>query len=356
MKLSKLLIGSSALVLCTQAAQAQVQLNELYISHLTTDTEEYIELIGPPNTSLNNFAICVVEGDTFMGINGTLDRLWTLGGEMIPADGYYVVGNSTVAETDFDIGPQDNFENSSATFYLVETNDPGALTALLGTNVDMDGDLITDLATVATIIDVVGIVDADVGDIVYDGAQVLGPDGPFLPAGVFRDGDAPGGWCTDAFLDFDVMANADEMRTPGAMNVDCPGSGVGTTYCVGAPNSVGTGALTTATGSATVADNNFTLITDGLPGGVPGLYFFGPNQVQVAFGDGFRCVGGATRRVQPPAFSMGGTAMRTLDLTGPPAAGVVVSGADLNFQFWYRDAMGGPSGFNLSDGLNVVFN
>jgi len=26
-----------------------------------------------------------------------------------------------------------------------------------------------------------------------------------------------------------------------------------------------------------------------------------------------------------------------------------------NFQFWYRDPLGGPAGFNFSDGLEVMF-
>ena len=68
--------------------------------------------------------------------------------------------------------------------------------------------------------------------------------------------------------------------------------------------------------------NDFTLITRDLPSGVPGLYYFGPNQIQVPFGEGFRCVGGATQRIQPPTFATAqGVTTRMLDLTGPPAAG-----------------------------------
>ena len=126
---------------------------------------------------------------------------------------------------------------------------------------------------------------------------------------------------------------------------------LGTAYCVGALNSAGLNAAMSAAGSAVTADNDFTLETSGLPGGVPGVYFFGPNQVQIPFGDGFRCVGGMTSRIQPPAFAMGNNASRLVDLT----AFGINPGDSLNFQFWYRDSMAMMSGFNLSNGLNVVF-
>jgi len=81
--------------------------------------------------------------------------------------------------------------------------------------------------------------------------------------------------------------------------------------------------------------------------------------IQTAFGDGFRCVGGATRRLNPVLTADGmGTAVRPVDFTLPPAdAGshMISPGSTWNFQHWYRDAMAGMSGFNLSNGLSVTF-
>jgi len=131
-------------------------------------------------------------------------------------------------------------------------------------------------------------------------------------------------------------------------------SGVGTSYCTTAPNSVGPGALIRATGSAVVADNDFTLIAEHLPVDEFGLFYFGPNQIQLPFGDGIRCVGGGIDRILPPALTdSSGQLHRTVDLTAPPAAGNIVPGASLNFQFWYRDPDAGATGFNLSDALHV---
>jgi len=151
-----------------------------------------------------------------------------------------------------------------------------------------------------------------------------------------------------------VEAGIDQLRI---VNLICDDAmPVGTSYCVAATNTTGLGAQIGAVGSDIVADNDFTLITDNLPASVPGLYFWGPNQIQAPFGEGFRCIGGATQRLQPPVFANGsGIATRVLDLTSAPAAGNITMGADLNFQFWYRDIAGGPAGFNLSDGLNVVW-
>ncbi len=131
--------------------------------------------------------------------------------------------------------------------------------------------------------------------------------------------------------------------------------GLGQSYCAVNANSAGTTALVRANGSDVAANQDLTLITDGVVPGVPGLYFFGPSQIQVVFGDGFRCVGGQTTRIQPPVPANGmGTTTAVLNFAAPYGANIT-SGANLNFQLWYRDPMAGMAGFNLSNGLNIAF-
>ena len=132
---------------------------------------------------------------------------------------------------------------------------------------------------------------------------------------------------------------------------------VGGNFCVAAANSAGPGANIAAVGSDSVAANDFILTTEGLPSGVSTLYFFGTNQIQTSFGDGFRCVGGTVRRLPPTAMSSSaGELARPVDLSVAPAAGLITPGSTWNFQCWYRDPMGpGGTGFNLSDGLSVSF-
>ena len=64
-------------------------------------------------------------------------------------------------------------------------------------------------------------------------------------------------------------------------------------------------------------------------------------------------------RVLPPVFAdASGKLQTTVDNTSALIAGSaapIVAGATLNFQAWYRDPAGGPSGFNLSDGLGITF-
>ncbi len=131
---------------------------------------------------------------------------------------------------------------------------------------------------------------------------------------------------------------------------------LGDRFCDASPNSTGAGATLHATGSVLVAQNQLQLRSESLPPGTSGLFFYGTQRIQVPFGEGLRCAGGTTRRLQPPGASdASGVAQRTLDLAAPPAVGSVVPGALLSFQYWYRDPMGGPSGFNSSDAVEIAF-
>lgn len=126
---------------------------------------------------------------------------------------------------------------------------------------------------------------------------------------------------------------------------------IGTSYCSSNANSSGQAASLRVIGSSVAADDSLTLEASGLPAGTPGLFFYGPNQIQVPFGEGLRCVGGSVQRLQPPSFApAGGVVRRGVDL----AAQGLGAGTTVSFQYWYRDPAGGPSGFNLSDGVTVT--
>jgi len=131
---------------------------------------------------------------------------------------------------------------------------------------------------------------------------------------------------------------------------------IGANYCSGEPNSVGPGATLSATGSPVVADDDFRLTARcALPGG-PGLFFMGTTMVNAPFGEGRRCTGGMVLRLNPPVFAdAAGTATRGPSLQAMPLAGNVLAGSGWNAQYWYRDQVGGPDGFNLSDGVHVDF-
>jgi len=262
-------------------------------------------------------------------------------------------------------------DNGTQTWYLVRANTPAATAEVLGlvdTLLDPEGDGTTIIPCIADldILEIVGLSDGDAGDHNYDGAQVLGPDGSFTPAGIFRGGDFPSPWC-NLFLDFDPMVNAAEPRTPGAMNspcvdptgpCDCAGE-FASNYCPLTPNSAGPGTSMSASGSDSFAANNLVIEASGGPAGQPGVFYYGPAQIQVPFGEGNRCVGGSVVRLWPPSIADGtGFTSRVVDNTHPAIAGSpspIVAGGTMNFQYWHRDPMGGGTGFNLSDAISILF-
>ncbi|MFT4542107.1 MAG: hypothetical protein ACI841_002003 [Planctomycetota bacterium] len=81
----------------------------------------------------------------------------------------------------------------------------------------------------------------------------------------------------------------------------------------------------------------------------------GRNQQQMPFGDGFRCVGGTTYRINPPIVaSTSLVSAQALDF-GAPYETAILGRANLNFQYWYRDQAALLTGFNLSDALSIKF-
>jgi hypothetical protein len=124
-----------------------------------------------------------------------------------------------------------------------------------------------------------------------------------------------------------------------------------TFYCKGLPNSVGSGARIGYTGTTSIAANDFTLTVSSAPTQQFGLFYHGPTQIEVPFGEGLRCVGGGPFRFNVVKTDLDGNASYWVDLTVhsfPP-------GSQENFQFWYRDPSGGPNGFNFSDALEATF-
>jgi len=134
--------------------------------------------------------------------------------------------------------------------------------------------------------------------------------------------------------------------------VPCP---TPTTYCVGAINSTGFGSSMAFAGSASISANDGFLSAHLAPAGQFGIFYYGPNQIQTAFGNGFRCVGGQTVRLPLLTTDAFGSANLALDLTSLPNGDTVSPGETVNVQFWYRDPAGGAAAFNLSDALSISF-
>lgn len=128
----------------------------------------------------------------------------------------------------------------------------------------------------------------------------------------------------------------------------------GTNYCTSVTNSTGSAATISTGGSTSVGANDLVLNAAPVPN-QPGLFFYGPDQVQIPFGNGFRCVGGTVGRLDVHNASSNALS-HDLDVTQPPnAATTITAGTSWNFQCWYRDPLAGGASFNLSDGIAVPF-
>ncbi|MFT5052489.1 MAG: hypothetical protein ACI8QZ_003923, partial [Chlamydiales bacterium] len=90
-------------------------------------------------------------------------------------------------------------------------------------------------------------------------------------------------------------------------------------YCTAAPTSTTSGAVMAQTGSLSFGDNGTVIEVSNAPVNKPGLFYYGPAQIQTPFGDGFRCVGAGgvgTFRLYPLVQTDGaGAVSRPLDFT-----------------------------------------
>lgn len=165
-----------------------------------------------------------------------------------------------------------------------------------------------------------------------------------------------------AASDCDADFRLDECQIAQDLTLDLNGNGIldscecwSSTNCIGAPNSVGPGAGMAYTGTLSIGLSNLGLLCTRLPPNGSGLFFYGPTQVQVPFGNGYRCVGGSIFRMPITVAGPSGIAARSVDYGTLQPAGQITAGSTWNFQYWYRNPAGGGAGFNLSDGLSATF-
>ncbi|HEV8112293.1 MAG TPA: matrixin family metalloprotease [Planctomycetota bacterium] len=128
-----------------------------------------------------------------------------------------------------------------------------------------------------------------------------------------------------------------------------------TTFCVGNPNSFNPGgAQLSYTGSTFTSNNDFHLVSFGdIPPNKTCLAFYGMNTtINVAFGNGRRCIANPFFRVYPVRTSdLFGDVDYQIDLNTLPLGGQITPGQVWGFQMMYRDPAAGGALFNCTDGL-----
>ncbi|WP_419190476.1 FG-GAP repeat domain-containing protein [Saltatorellus ferox] len=167
----------------------------------------------------------------------------------------------------------------------------------------------------------------------------------------------------DADSDGDLdLAWASINGNSGWLQWDTGPPDLGVRYCTPAViNSAGAAAEISASGSALVADNDFTLRANDLPPWVPVIFIYGPisgSTYPVLGSLGRLCLTPPFVRLNQPGQLQVASLLREaslqLDLTTVGGGGIS-AGQTLNFQGWYRDSASGAPTSNFTDGLTVNF-
>ncbi|MFQ5516304.1 MAG: hypothetical protein ACE5E8_01920 [Acidimicrobiia bacterium] len=204
-----LVAGLIPAVSAAAATGDPVLLNEVFVSHTGTDDTEYVELIGDAGFSLDGLSLIAVESDDITS-HGAIDYRLDFGvADVIGANSYYLIGNPDGLAANYGVVPNvaigaNTFENSSATYALVET------ASIVG----------SDATGAEVVVDAVALTDGDAGDTFWFGAPVVGPDGSFFPAGARRD---PEGIDTDSAADWVIADfNLGSDNTPAGGDAPPP--------------------------------------------------------------------------------------------------------------------------------------
>src|SRR5262249_25830754 len=122
-----------------------------------------------------------------------------------------------------------------------------------------------------------------------------------------------------------------------------------TSFCVASPNSYSpTGATLTSSGTTYVSQNNFELDeAGGIPPNKDLVAFYGMStSINVAYGDGRRCIASPFRRLKPSQTSnFVGDVSFPIDLNNLPPGGQISAGQTFGWQVMYRDPAAGGTGF-----------
>lgn len=288
-------------------------INEFVFNHVGTDTNEYVEIFGSPNTDYSSLWLLQIEGDSNSPI-GSIDSAFQLG--TTNASGYFFTGflNSI-------------FENGTVTLALVE-----GFTGSVGTDLDTHNDGIFDVTPWTNIVDDVAISDGGSGDRTYSNIN-LSPNfdgGTFTPGGASR---IPNGVDTNSINDwvrndFDLAGIpgfngtpeiGEALNTPGAINqlVEAPPEPPQITRIYDIQGASHTSSLVnnsvTTTGIVTAIDSNGFYLQDASGDNneatSDGIFIFTSSRPSVSVGDELQVTGTVTE------FIPGGANTGNLSIT-----------------------------------------
>jgi predicted extracellular nuclease/2',3'-cyclic-nucleotide 2'-phosphodiesterase (5'-nucleotidase family) len=302
------------------AAGDGITINEIRIDQPGADNDEYFELSGPADASLEGLTYLVIGDGT--GGSGVVEASVDLSGNILDGDGLFLVAEGTLTLGAADLVTDLNFENSdNVTHLLVE-----GFTGGVGDDLDTNDDGILDANPWSAELDRIALILQDnppTSTEYHYGPPTVGPDGNFVPGHVYDCAD-PDNWPIGPF---DPAVGVD---TPGAAN-DCsddpppPHDPVVLTISeIQGPGHISphVGVLAQTTGIVTATSGNGFYLQD--PFGdddiatADAIFVFTNSAPTVAVGDGVTVVGTVSE------FTPGGAATRNLSTTQISVTGVVV--------------------------------
>jgi hypothetical protein len=203
------------------AAGPSAVINEFVANHTSTDTCEYVEVLGQPGADLARLSVLVLDGNVG-GNPGAVDLVLPVGDA--DASGRWVSAFLT-----------NQIRNSTMTLLLVADFSGAA-----GNDLDLDDDGVLDGEPWSALLDAVAVHDGGASDLTYAGAAVLGQqfDGhgetvggaSRIPDGA--DTDSPADWVRNAFggqglgggcpVAEPAGVSGEAINTPGAGNALVP--------------------------------------------------------------------------------------------------------------------------------------
>jgi hypothetical protein len=205
-------VGAAAVLASSPAAisAGSVRISEVRVDQPSSDLDEYFELAGPPDASLNGLAYIVI-GDGPAANSGVIEEVTDLGGRSLDGNGRFVAAEPTFSLGTADLVTELNFENGDNVTHLLVSGFSGGV----GDDLDIDDDGGFDATPWSEIVDSVALIDTPgSGDWFYSPTRV-GPDKTGPPFHIYR--------CSPSLV-WRVgppdPAGGDD--TPGAENPPCP--------------------------------------------------------------------------------------------------------------------------------------
>jgi hypothetical protein len=198
-----------------------VKIGEIRIDQTSFDIDEYVELVGTPNTLLNGLTYIVIgDGSTTAG-SGVIEYVQSFNGNRIPEDGFFLAARASFtldgATPDLVMPTTPEFENSDNVTHMLVWGFTGTVNQDLDTNDDGELDVTPWLSMLQSVAFIESAATPPVNTEYAYGSVRVGPDpNGFVPSQL--------AYCpsTDTWSigTFDPAAKT-AIDTPGAPNPGC---------------------------------------------------------------------------------------------------------------------------------------